>query len=309
MQEVLQIESLIPDENPKIGQSRPIMIIASDHQKYLLKRQEVRVPVQSSQGNVLSWITEDAVFFQEALVSKLSKEFGIICPDTATISIDSETLQIFPELRFSFHMSEGTYFATKVVSEIDSEVTRFARVILDQIRAGLPYSKKSWNTLMSNITNKNDVPKIITLDLLTGNYDRFPNPGNILIKLDGNSRLLLAIDFGHCFGGACWNDPKTLKPNRKVAFVQSNKMEKVNAVSVKRLALQQLLTYNISKDSSKLDLGIVFDSFTKLLNFNNSNPFNDSISMIESLNQAKLIQIVKDIPEEWIVSDGLSRAV
>ncbi|WP_125710144.1 hypothetical protein [Lacticaseibacillus porcinae] len=301
--ECLQIESLVPELNPRAGQSHPIMIVASDQQKYFLKRQMVRF--KNPKSNTAFWINENAVFFQESLVSQIARRLKILTPDTAIIHIDKQTLSLMSELQFTYHISEGYYFATKMISDNDSNVTRLANTLLLQLKAGIPYAATQWNALMKKIVNINDVPKIIGLDLFTLNYDRFSNIGNILLQKAGNNRYLIAIDFGHCFASPCWVDPaSTTDYTAKLQILHQNLINFSDPIEVRMLAYQIVCKYNVLEGNNRIDLGLIFDSLVKLLDFTAGNPFTDIVDAIESISEPELVAMLQATPDEWIITPG-----
>ena len=304
--EPLQIESIVSNSSPILGKSHPIMIIASDQQKYFLKRQVVKF-IDKKNGSPI-WLNEDAVFFQEWVVSQLARKLEIPTPETVLIDIDKETLEYMPELRFQYHISEGRYFATKLISDNDSEVTRLAHTLLQQIQMKMPYARTQWNALMKKIINVDDIPKIIGLDLYTLNYDRFSNVGNVLLQKAGSNRYLIAIDFGHCFEGPFWVYPQPVPKNmNKVSLLHQNLIDFSDQTAVILLAHQIICKYNQVKDNTHLEMGIVFDSLIRLIDFSGINPFEEIVSKIEAITEQELVSLLQSVPDEWVVAPGIQQ--
>ncbi|RND38921.1 hypothetical protein FAM18132_00911 [Lacticaseibacillus paracasei] len=296
----LQIEDWIKSENPQLGQSKPLMIIASDQNRYFLKRQHIR-----DNGN---WIEEDAVFFQEYLVSAIANFLGILTPETAIIEVDKQTLKQIPELQFTYQLSEGYYFATKMISNSDENLTRYARILLSQVKAELPYAVKSWNQLMSKIVNKEDIPKIIGLDFFALNFDRFKNPGNLLIRNDPSGRYLIAIDFGHCFGGPFWGGPsRNVDYSPKINTLHCNDINFGSEYAINLLAHQLVIAYNVYQDNGRVKLGFVFDSLISQLDFRTVNPFSAVVDVLESMTEHQILTFLKSIPNFWVVTAGIQQ--
>ncbi|MCP9304616.1 hypothetical protein [Lacticaseibacillus paracasei] len=301
--ECLQIESLVPELNPKAGQSHPIMIVASDQQKYFLKRQMVRF--ENKKNNAAVWINENAVFFQESLVSQIARRLKIPTPETAIIHIDKLTLKAMTELQFKYHISEGYYFATKMISDNDSDVTRLANNLLLERKAKIPYAATQWNALMKKIINTDDIPKIIGLDLFTLNYDRFSNIGNVLLQKAGINRYLIAIDFGHCFASPCWADPNSPADyTKKLEILHQNLIDFSKPIEVRMLAHNIVSQYNVLEGNNRIYLGLIFDSLVKLLDFTAGNPFTDIVDAIESISDPELVAMLQATPDEWIITPG-----
>ena len=61
----LFVDSFIKDQAPNLGQSRPLLVQASDGDLYFIKNNFVR----TNEG----WINENAVFFHEVLAHNMAK--------------------------------------------------------------------------------------------------------------------------------------------------------------------------------------------------------------------------------------------
>ncbi|MCT0193901.1 hypothetical protein [Lactiplantibacillus plantarum] len=91
--EELYIDMIHEEESPKQGCSKPVTVTASNGKQYILKNNMVKYPDKDSATD------QDAEFFQEALVSEIATKLDVPTPNYVAITIDSETLASFPNLR------------------------------------------------------------------------------------------------------------------------------------------------------------------------------------------------------------------
>ncbi|MFR0607568.1 HipA family kinase [Limosilactobacillus balticus] len=280
--ETLSIEVPLFSQSPAQGISHPLPVVASDGNVYFLKNFKI------SNGDVY-----DAMFFQESLSIQLAQELNIPVPDWAIIQVDIETLNYFPELQFQYKLEPGKYYATK---KIDNVANDLIALLNEEAIHRTRGAAQKLNNIFNKITNKNDIPRILLLDFWLSNIDRFTNSGNLILKIDNLGNYLIAIDFGHCFFGPCW-DKNT----------QDNFSEIINAVkigNIRQLSANLTNAYlNLANNHMQKEwkLGIVFDHLQKQILFDNGNPFEPIMSKINSITTSQIISMLNKIPANWIV--------
>lgn len=189
---------------PQLGMSKPIPILASNNKKYFLKRQYV-----VDQNGVPH--NENAVFMQELFVSQIANELRIPVPGCAILNLEQDFLNDNKDLQFKYHLTPGLYFGSEALSNVESNIVPEYKKAIVQKK---PRIVRSWNTFFRNVSNSEVYSSIIALDLLTANFDRFSNEGNILVVNSNKERKVYALDFGHCFTSPYWN-------NQKARFMQT----------------------------------------------------------------------------------------
>lgn len=276
------------------GISKPIIVTASDGNDYYVKNQNIYIPNQKK------WICFNADFFQEFLTSKIANILNIPTPDIAIINISDELLSEYPELRWNQHFNVGPHFATKKIEHVQNNLIKNYE---KAIRAGKPYTIRSWNEFFASVKNKGDISKIIALDLFTMNVDRFTNINNLIVSETEDGRKIISFDYGHCFLSPHYNASSEL--NSELAI---NDIDQSNSVEV-QLYAQKVAAYyrklSAQHGQLKFGLGIIFQALQKQINFtNNNNPFNpfgNIINQMENIQEDELKQIIESIPEEWVV--------
>ena len=125
--------------------------------------------------------------------------------------------------------------------------------------------------MISKASNKNDAIKILIFDLLIGNYDR--NKGNLMI--DSISKKIFMIDHTHIFDlGTLWDEFQL--PRLIVEKFDINKLNKFN--------------FNNIIESIKID-----EEF--------KNELNKFVKKVKNINREFIKNIMKNIPNDWNVSD------
>lgn len=290
----LFVDTFIKAQAPKLGQSQPLMIQASDGERYFIKNNCVRFP----DGN---WRNENCAFFNEVLGHKIARFLGIKTPDIAVLEIDSDLMSANSDLLFERRFNKGLYFGTKLIDNVEENLEDN---FLDLMRLNKPYIRRSWNQYFKNIENPLDIASIIVLDLLIMNLDRFNNKGNLIIGGKNSKRFVYAIDHGHCFRGPFYD-------TNKIAFLESNHFSSslemqqyVDSIfwDIIGIAQYRKTSGGVTQHVSPFNhAGEIFRSIEQHIDV--SDPENHSflapVSKLENLTQAKLTAFISDIPDEW----------
>lgn len=284
----MQIENEYVDQfdaslSPKMGMSRPVAILASNNKKYYLKRERII----DTDGRP---IFENAVFLQELFVSQIANELKIPVPGCAILTLEDDLLKDNRDLAFRYHLTPGIYYGSEILPNVDSNLVPNYQ---EAIKQRQPRIRRSWNSYFRKVSNTNVYPSIIALDLLTANFDRFSNEGNILVTANGSKRLAYAFDFGHCFFSPYWNRDK-INLMQAVPDAQQNYDRYVNIIMANYLKYSNLTLE---------PLGTIFNGMQNNIYFEQGNPFNDIMSKIADISPNKLASFLKRIPKDWLDSD------
>lgn len=285
---VLNVSAFLKElGNDQGGVSKPVLVLASDGIKYILKNQNTYDPGSSS------WMNYDCMFLQEMLVEKIGLYIDAPIPNTAIIDVEKIHLDNAPSLPFTHRYKPGYHFSSEFLPDVENNL-RIGYQQLMQI--GKPYTKTNWNNYFKKITNPKDVAKIIALDLLVGNFDRFGNDGNLMVAVEEGKRKIFAIDHGHAFYGAVWG-------NNKINFLNSAK----NDMVFMNQYLQSFMSYSGRPLSG---LGHMFRAIEYHVDINNIDvhDFVDVIYQIESITIDLLDQWFNEIPKQWYVDRPLQIA-
>jgi hypothetical protein len=264
------------------GMSRPVHVIGSDGKEYLLKNQNVY------DAQLKDWVNWDCMFLQEVLVYRIAKYLNISVPDCAIASVDQIFIDHAPSLRFTHRYVPGFHFASHVIEGIENNLVSGYANLMTQ---GKKYMKRPWNTFFSNISNKEDMPKIVVLDLLTANFDRFGNNGNLLIASNEGNRLLYCIDHGHCFYGPSWADIQKRDLMRSITLP--------NYLST----WVNLLLGNTGHRFPMSGLGEIFRALDQFIDVSDTENhcFQCPVSLIEQITPDLINSWFDGIPDEWFV--------
>jgi hypothetical protein len=263
------------------GMSKPILVIGNDGETYLLKNQNVYDPRFSK------WVFWDCMFLQEALVYEIAKFLDLKIPEGVIMNVEQDFLNHAPALTFKHRYTPGLHFASKFIEGSENNLKTGYENLL---KMGKPYVKTSWNHFYKKIDNINDIPKIIALDLLTGNFDRFGNNGNLLIVKNQGTREVYVIDHGHCFFKAHWDIPK-----------QRGLLNAGNTPQYIEEIMQAYLQLSGGKPMS--GLGETFKALEQHINVENpdDHSFLDVVLKIESITPKIIDQWFSSIPNNWFV--------
>ncbi|UQF23590.1 hypothetical protein PML95_07605 [Vagococcus lutrae] len=286
----LYVDTFIKDQSPMLGQSKPLLVQASDGNEYFIKNNMVRL----SDGR---WIDENAAFFHEVVSHNVAKYLGITTPEIAILEIETDVMTANSDLLFGRRFKNKKYFGSKKIYQAEQNLMEN---FLDLQRLGKPYITRTWNTFFKNISNKNEIASIIAMDLLLGNFDRFNNIGNLVIGSLNNERTIFALDHGHCFKGPSYNA-------HKEHFLRSNynltAESKKNYIDSHIRNIVTVAQYNGTNHVNPFNLaGEVFKAIEQHVDLsdNTDHSFIEPVYKIERLNQQSILNFFSGVPSEWI---------
>ena len=285
----LYVDTFLKEQSPIQGQSRPLLIQASDGNQYFIKNNMVRIDG--------IWVDENAVFFNEVVSHRVSKFLGIPTPDIAVLEIESDIMSANSDLLFERRFKKGLYFGSRKIEQAENNLLDNYS---DLLRLRKPYILRSWNSYFNNISNPHDISLIIAMDLLLANFDRFDNTGNLLVGQKNNERTVFALDHGHCFQGPLYDTNKEI-------FLRSNAnldIEKLNAYINNQIRLiiyyaqfqgeHHVRPFNLA--------GSIFKAVEQHVDVSDihNHSFTHVVARIEQLTSESILQFFADIPDEWI---------
>lgn len=279
----LEVEAFLKElGDDKTGMSNPVLVIADDGETYILKNQNVY------NNQVQQWVEWDSMFLQESLVFNIAKYLDLKVPECAIINIDEEFITQAPALQFSHRYTPGYHFASKLVQGVENNLLQGYNTLL---QLGKPYVRTSWNNFFKKVKNVDDIPKIIAMDLLTANFDRFGNIGNLLIASTPD-REIYPIDHGHCFFGPIWD----LDKRRRIMQINANPKTPY-LISILQLYVQS----NGGQPMS--GLGPIFRALDQHLDLSNPDvhSFQDAVLKVESITEDIVDSWFIGIPDVWFV--------
>lgn len=280
----LRIDTYLPSASNQRGISRPAKVIASDGKKYFIKG---NISVDSQSGKEYNM---DAALAQEDIAYKLADYLSVPTPKNAYVQITENDLTDFPKLRFHHHFKSGLYLLSEYI-ESAALNDRFSFLMNGaQVMKALT---KPFNDFMSKIVNKDDIPKIIYLDLLTANCDRYGNSGNLIFKELNDGSIMLAIDFGYCFFGPYWSAHEYFENCAKSDLLKKDYSDSSN--------LQILI------NGMKLSNSILFNALGRLITFDDGNPFIKVNHDMQLLPKTGLSALIQEVPSEWFVQGSYQK--
>ena len=175
------------------------------------------------------------------------------CPEGILIYLSQEFLDINPVLQSKFNtaIKPGWYFGSEQLKEAYDNPPP---------------------SIISRISNKNDLPIIIVFDILMLNIDRNNHSNYLIVKLHTSPEQLRlhVIDNGHCLGGSHWNNEYLLGQsgnwNPNVIHEMAQSIDRIN-------------------------------------------PFTPALEKLNELSVDYIKAIVAEIPEAWGVTDDEKTAV
>lgn len=292
--EKLFVDTFIKSQSPQLGQSKPLLVQASDGNKYFLKNNMVNFPDE--------WKNENCAFFNEVLSHKITNFFNIATPDIAALCIEQDLMTANADMLFNRRLKAGLYFGTKVIENVEDNLLNN---YLDLLRMNKPYIKRSWNQYFKNVSNSNDIPAIIAMDILLANFDRFNNNGNLIVGNSSGGRKIYAIDHGHCFCGPFFN-------HKKIDFLNSNKFsskdDRNSYIDKQIWNIISIAQYNNKKHCQPFNsAGEIFKAIESHVDLSDlaHHSFTPFYQKLQKLNQSTLTNMISDIPNEWIVGGQL----
>ncbi|HIZ95305.1 MAG TPA: hypothetical protein H9803_01195 [Candidatus Ligilactobacillus excrementavium] len=291
MEEYLNVELILPPDNDNLGISSPLLIVASDGKRYYLKNYKVK-----QDGNEY---TLDAAFFQESLAYKLAEFLNIPSPSCATIYIDEQTLNSFPDLRFKNKFTSGIYLASEYVENSSNDLNTLYQLMFT---SNQPYFKRKVKNFFDLIENKDDLSKILYFDILTMNADRFTNLGNLIFQNQEDRKKTISIDYGFCFFNPFWDIPLSGQM-QKIKCLQNEKDGQDRAWET----IQQFYSWSSQHNQTKYALGLTFQFLNKNIYFNKGNPFKEIHEAAMTLTPSIITSMLNEIPDEWVVGGDQQR--
>ncbi|MUK89167.1 hypothetical protein GMD78_12365 [Ornithinibacillus sp. L9] len=262
------------------GISKPALVLGSDFNRYIMKKQKVKQDGKT--------VIHDCMFLNEVLSYQIANYLGVPVADAAIAHLDATLIENDPAITFVHKFQEGIHFAS---IELQDKEENLKANYEEALKTGKPYTIRSWKAFFDNIVNSGDISKILALDLLIANFDRYGNTGNLLISNDGSSRKLYAIDHGHAFFSPVWNTDKInalRSPNDSVQYLD--------------WFINLILRNNLQQGQAN-GMGEVFrniEASIDLLNVSNHS-FQDTVHDIESIDEELIDSWLEIIPNEWYV--------
>jgi hypothetical protein len=263
------------------GMSKPVMVIGEDAETYILKNQNIY------NDDKQSWEVWDSMFVQEVLVYNIAKYLDIKVPECVVADVDIAFLNNAPSLKFNHHYSEGPHFASLFIDGVENNILSGYQQLIAMKK---PYIKRSWTSFFKKINNTGDVPKIVAMDLLTGNFDRFSNDGNLIIATQSGQRNIYAIDHGHCFFNPNWDLSK-----RNLLIHGPSQPTFINDI------INQY--FRLNGGSPFVGMGIIFRALDQHINVTDpdNHSFQDVVYKIECITPPIINGWFDGIPDEWFV--------
>ncbi|WP_145464247.1 HipA family kinase [Staphylococcus hominis] len=278
--EHIEVESFL---NPIAkGISRPSLVLCDDGNNYILKKEG-----EDNDGNSF-----DSTLINEVISYKIALYLGIPICDSAIAHINKDLIEFEPNIFFVNKFKEGDYFASLEQKPL---VTNLLENAAELIEMGKPYISRTWNDFFKHVANKEDFAKIIAFDFLIVNFDRFNHLDNFLVRKENDKNKFIAIDHGLAFFGGIWTTEKM-----KMLAGYNSKDEYWRDI----FATFEYIFGNFQKTTN---LGFLFKSIETYINITDleNNDFTDIIFKIESLSRQTILEMFKDIPNEWFVDKNV----
>ena len=257
------------------GISRPVLVIGDDFNEYILKNQKV-----NENGNLVDY---NCMFLNEVFAYQIAVYLGVPIPETVIAFVEGDFAENDPSIRFAYRFEKGKYFATEKLKYVENNIEENYRELISM---GKPYRKKTWKDFFKQITNKEDITKILAFDILIGNFDRYNNEGNILVDKT-NQRKIYAIDHGHAFFGPIWNNSK------------------VNCLNLKNVTSNYIDQY--SNAICSCIPGSMYNALEENIHLEDLdyNPFDEIVQKILKIDESMIIKWLDSIPDEWYIDKNV----
>lgn len=260
------------------GITRPALVIGDDYKEYILKNETV-----DEDGTLVNY---NCMFINELLAFQIGKYLEVPIPEAVVAIVTKDSVENDPTIRFTYRFEEGKFFATKRLEKVENNILKNYQELRIMNK---PYLDRPWKKFFKDIENKDDVSKIIAMDILIANFDRYINTGNILID-NCSRRRIYAIDHGHSFFGPVWDE------------------NKINCLSIKEITKEYIFSYAnaILKEVRRraaFGSGTVFGALEEHVNIENldKHSFSDVILKIRSINETMIREWCNNIPNEWYI--------
>ncbi|AZB43499.1 hypothetical protein CEF21_14980 [Bacillus sp. FJAT-42376] len=262
------------------GITQPALVIGDDYKKYILKTQKV-----VEKGTTSFY---DCMFINELLAYQIASHLEVPVPEAAVAYLDQRIINNDPVIQFAHRFYEGELFASL---ELKNKEDNLVENYVEMINQGKKYLNKTWKSFFNNITNSQDIVKIIAFDLLIANFDRYNNNGNLLVANDNGERKVFTIDHGHAFFGPIWETSK-INAMRSVSDDLSGYIDPT---------VDLILNGNAWFGNG---LGEVFHALESNINLKNlnDNPFKEVVSIIECITEELIDEWFSNIPQSWFNS-------
>lgn len=275
------------------GSTRPILVSCDDGNTYILKNERI--------DHNLNITNYNCMFLNEALSYLIAKFLSVPIPESVIINVDEDFMVYDPALKFSYRCKEGLYFGSRELKYVDNNLLENHRILKQM---GKKYLNNSWKNFFKGLENNDDLAKIIAYDLFISNFDRYTNEGNILVT-NNDKKSIYAIDHGHAFWGASWNE---------------NKINGLNLVQANQNYIDYYLNFTHSLNGIEIDqkrifnfdnLGIIFDAIQNSISLQNleMHPFKDIVFNIESITEELLDTWFSCIPSKWYIDKNFQIAI
>lgn len=286
----LYVDTFLKDQSPSQGQSRPLLVQASDGNQYFIKNNMVRI-----NG---TWVDENAAFFNEVISHKIAKYLSVPTPEIAILEIESDIMSANSDLLFERRFKKGLYFGSRKIDQAENNLLdNYANLL----RLRKPYISRSWNNYFNNISNPHDISLIIAMDLLLANFDRFDNTGNLLVGQKNNERTVFALDHGHCFQGPLYDTNKEFFLRSNANLVDEDKLNEY--ISNQIGLIIYYAQYQGEDHVRPFNLaGAIFKAVEQHVDVSDihNHSFTHVVARIEQLTPESVLKFFADIPDEWI---------
>ncbi|APC84250.1 HipA family kinase [Clostridium botulinum] len=273
----IEVETVL--ESMSAGVTRPVLVLGDDLNEYILKNEKI-----DNEGNLTKY---DCMFVNELLAYQIGVYLDVPMPEAVIAIVDNELVNEDPTLRFAYRFEKGKYFATEKLRYVENNIKENCKEL---IRMGKPYMKKTWNKFFKEISNREDIAKILAFDILIANFDRYNNEGNILVDRT-EIRKIYAIDHGHAFFGPIHNT------------------DKLNCLNLENVTKQYIDMYTnvIINGSNYCGAGKIFNVLEEYVNLENldDHSFKDIVYKIMCITEDMINEWMNNIPEEWYIDKNL----
>ena len=262
----------------EMGVSRPVLILGDDQNEYILKNQKV-----TANGET---VTFNCMFVNELLAYQIGCYLGVPMPEAEIAFVDELLVENDPKVRFAYKFEKGKYFATERLKYVENNLKDN---FMDLVRMGKPYRIKAWNRFFENISNKEDIAKILAFDIFIANFDRYRNEGNILVNRE-EPRKMYAIDHGHAFFGPKW---------------EHQKVQCLGLINTTEKYIQEY-----TEAILRYIPGVMFNAFQEYVDLTdiNNNPFDEITQKIINIDESMIELWMNNIPSEWYVNRSMQSA-
>lgn len=260
------------------GTSKPVLVVGDDFNEYVLKNQRT---IRDGKD-----VACNSMFVNELLSYQIGTYLGVPMPEAVIAFVDERLIKDDPRIRFAYRFEKGKFFGSEKLEYVENNLEEN---YLELVKLRKPYRKKSWKKFFEDISNKDDISKIVAFDVFIGNLDRYRNEGNILINRE-HPRKMYAIDHGHAFFGPMWD------------------IEKIKTLKMIDKPKEYIYWYCGLIFSCMP--GVIFSALQEYIDLTDikNNPFNEVIKNIEAIDIDMIELWMNNIPNEWYVNKEVQMA-